>query len=153
MDEDGENLGSYAVRVPNGKLRYARYPLRIGPSPIHGLGVFAMSVIPKGKRIVKWQDGRKMTYIQVKSRYTGPDGRIDWRYIYKTRPYQIQIVNKEWKERNVNNYVNDGHHGQANPRHNVQHSRYWLVATENIQPGDELLLNCGKAYWASNQHE
>jgi hypothetical protein len=140
------------VPLPNGKTRFARFPLEAAHSPIHGWGIFALDHIPRGAKIAEWADGVEMTYKDVKRLFTLPDGTIDWRYIYQRRPWQLQIVNKALKHRNISNYTNDGVHGQARPWSNVQHKQRWLVATEDIAPGEELLLNYGDKYWKSSKH-
>lgn len=89
-----------------------------------------------------------MSYKELKSRYSGPSG-IDWRYVYKRRPWQQQIVNKQWSQRNISNFTNDGVHGQVCPRTNVAHKLKWLVASDNIDAGEELLLSYGRGYWHS----
>jgi SET domain-containing protein len=117
----------------------ARFRVSIKQSPIDGLGVFADERIPRGAKI-SYYTGVEMSYSEVKRRYGD-----DWRFIYRTIPWLDQVVSKDCK--NLIDYVNDGVHGQTVPSSNCYLKSRWLIASRDIEPGEELLLNYGALYW------
>lgn len=44
--------------------KFARFRLRIGPSPIHSVGVFALEDIPRGKRVIEYT-GKRLTVVNA----------------------------------------------------------------------------------------
>lgn len=111
----------------------------IRPSPIHGVGVFAKTLIPANTAIIQYT-GTEMSYQEFKQRYGN-----DWRYTYRRMPWLPVIVSKD--NRNLINYINDGIWGQAKGVCNVYLKKGWLYSYENIEAGQELLLDYGKRYW------
>ena len=113
--------------------------LEIKDSPIHGKGVFATKDIKANTKLVEFT-GKEMTYQEIKERYGN-----DWRFIYRRMPWQTQIVAKD--DKNLICFVNDGIHLQKFPKKNCILKNRFLISIENINAGDELLLDYGKKYW------
>ncbi len=113
--------------------------LQLKPSPIHGIGVFAKSDIPKDSLLAVWEHGTEMSWAEFKKIYGG-----DTRYCYMRMPWQDIIVDKERK--NIITFVNDGVHGQQQPHHNCVLQGRGLWSLENIPAGSEILLKYHKRY-------
>jgi SET domain-containing protein len=52
---------------------YAKYPLRVGRSRIHGFGVFAVETIPSGRKVIEYT-GERLNLRQARARQ-----RKNWR--------------------------------------------------------------------------
>lgn len=165
----------FILALPNDRVQNTNFPLFVaettpaGNRAVHGQGLFTSSRngIPKGSKIVKWEWGTDMTYDEFKSQYrvypSAHDRKVvlDWRYVYRRRPFQLQTVNKEWNERNAINFCNDGvhceHHSVGDPLcdcpgSNVHLAAGWLVASKDIDEFEELLLSYGPDYWLLENH-
>jgi SET domain-containing protein len=59
--------------VPSIDTRYARFPLRVGRSRIHGFGVFAVRTIPRGRKVIEYT-GERLNLRQARVRQ-----RKNWR--------------------------------------------------------------------------
>lgn len=112
--------------------------VRVQTSPIHGYGVFAYRFIPKGTKISFWS-GVITPHQEFKKRYG-----TDIRYCYRCM-WHGYIVDKERK--NIITYVNDGVHGQSEPKVNCALIKRYLVALRDIEVGEEITLSYGKRYW------
>ncbi|MGA8224623.1 MAG: SET domain-containing protein-lysine N-methyltransferase [Candidatus Acidiferrales bacterium] len=53
--------------VPAIDPRYARFPLRVGRSQIHRFGVFAVDVIPRGRKVIEYT-GERLSLEQAAAR-------------------------------------------------------------------------------------
>jgi uncharacterized protein len=66
--------------TPSIDPRYAKYPLRVGRSRIHGFGVFAVETIPRGRKVIEYT-GERLNLRQARARERkvwGPGGtKID----------------------------------------------------------------------------
>lgn len=113
--------------------------LEVRPSPIHGVGVFAVDCIPANSKIA-YYTGVEMTWAEIKERYGN-----NYTCIYRRMPWQTQIVSKEAK--NVINFVNDGVHDNPTPFKNCILKNRWLISLFDIQKGEELLLEYPRNYW------
>lgn len=118
--------------------------LKILPSPIQGLGVFATDDIPLGRKL-SYFTGEEITHKDFKRKY----GK-DMRYVYRRMPWQTLIVAKD--NRNLITFVNDGHHLQAHPDHNCILKRRWLIPIHNIKKGEELTLHYPDNYFKMSPH-
>jgi hypothetical protein len=116
------------MQVPDG--------LEIRESPIHGLGLFATRPIRKGERLGEYT-GTEMLYRDFKLQY-GDD--VEHTYIRKIlyKPWVIRVAKGE--NRNYMTYINDGEYGQTVPKVNVHLKSWFLYASSDIEPGEELLL-------------
>jgi len=99
-----------------------------------GLGLFATTPIPKGKRIIE---------------YTGP--LISNEEVEKSSGKYFFGVNKRWSidgspRSNIARYIN--HSCKPNAEALVsQRRRVWIWSTKMIKPGDEISYNYGKEYF------
>jgi hypothetical protein len=53
--------------IPSIDPRYAKYPLRVGRSRIHGFGVFAVETIPRGRKVIEYT-GERLNPQQARTR-------------------------------------------------------------------------------------
>lgn len=108
----------------------------IRPSPVHGVGLFARTNIPKNTRLYNYT-GEELKWSDFRSRY----GR-DYRYSYCMPRVQKIITAKEtpYREYNFTNFVNES----LNP--NVCLRRRGLYTLRDIEEGEELFLRYGKNY-------
>lgn len=136
----------HTVELPNGTKRPSLFRLAVRPSPVHGVGIFALEAIPAGVPIAEYVGGTEMSYAEFVERYGH-----DWRYTYHRPPWLPQTVNKHWRQRNISNFVNDGKHGRKRSKVNVHHRGGWLRSSKRIPAGAELLLDYGDAYWRSHK--
>jgi len=116
------------MNIPDGLI--------IQSSPIHGLGVFATRSFSKNECIGEYT-GQEMLYQDFKSQY-GTD--FTHTYIKKIRykPWLIRVAKHD--KRNFCTYINDGVYGQSVPKVNVHLKNWFLYASQDIEPGEELLL-------------
>lgn len=110
--------------------------LEIRESPIEGLGLFTTRAIRKGQRLGEYT-GTEMPYRDFKSQYG-----TDFQHTYiKKRPYKPWVVRvAKGENRNYMTYINDGVYGQTVPKVNVYLKSWFLYASCDIEPGEELLL-------------
>lgn len=114
--------------------------VKIKKSNIDGLGVFALTDIPKGTKIADYY-GKEMTWKTFKNKYgdyktnslhTYPMRRIWKILVAKTEPY---------KSKNIVNYINE-----YPSKTNCELKLRALYAIKNIKKGDELFLKYPKDY-------
>jgi SET domain-containing protein len=60
--------------APSIDPRYARFPLRVGRSRIHGFGVFAVETIPRGRKVIEYT-GERLNLRQARARHRKVWGR------------------------------------------------------------------------------
>jgi SET domain-containing protein len=53
--------------TPSIDPRYAKYPLRVGRSRIHGFGVFTVETIPRGRKVIEYT-GERLNPQQARAR-------------------------------------------------------------------------------------
>jgi SET domain-containing protein len=98
-----------------------------------GLGLFALELIPKGKRIVE---------------YTGP--RISNEEVEKSNGKYFFGVNSKWSidgspRSNIARYIN--HSCRPNAEAIISKGRVWIWSRRNIKPGEEIAYDYGKEYF------
>jgi hypothetical protein len=108
-------------------------------SPIEGFGIFATQTFCKGEKIGEFE-GDEMTLTEFKKKYAS-----DKTYCYNMKRANKIIVAKH--KRNFITFINDGKHNQEHPKVNVFMKQKFLYALQNIEPGEELLLEYPSYYW------
>jgi uncharacterized protein len=98
-----------------------------------GLGLFAVKLIPKGKRIIE---------------YTGP--RIANEEVEKSDGKYFFAVNKKWSidgrgRDNIARYIN--HSCRPNAEAIISRGRVWIWSRRAIKPGEEIAYDYGKEYF------
>ncbi len=115
--------------------------IRIGPSFIHGQGVFATAYLRTGGRVIEYV-GERITKAESARRCElqnwcifalnddfDLDGQVDW---------------------NPARFVN--HSCAPNCEAVCEGGRIWIVALRNIQPGEEITFNYGYDWEAYEEH-
>jgi SET domain-containing protein len=110
-----------------GKLGYAVRRTKTG------LGLFAVELIPKGKRIVE---------------YTGP--LIPNEVVDQKNGKYFFGVNTKWSidgspRSNIARYIN--HSCRPNAEAIISGRRVWIWSRRNIKPGEEIVYDYGKEYF------
>ena len=100
----------------------------------HGLGLFTLDPIPKGKRLIEYV-GPYVTNEEVERRYTG-------KYFFG--------VNSKWSidgtpRYNTARYIN--HSCRPNCEAIIHGRRVWIWSKRGIKAGEELSYNYGKDYF------
>ena len=112
--------------------------VEVRKSQVHGMGVFALTRIAKRTRLGKYT-GEKLKGSELNARY--PDSHPE--YTLKVGNWYIDAAHKNgnWTRR-----VNDSYGTRF--RNNCKFTaRGCLVATCNIQPGEELFVSYGRGFW------
>jgi len=115
--------------------------IRIGPSPIHGQGVFAKTIIHRGARVIEYL-GEKITKAESARRCE----RQNWRIFSLDGEFDLD-GDLEW---NSARYVN--HSCAPNCEAECQEGRIWITALRDIQPGEEISFNYGYDLEAYQEH-
>ena len=98
-----------------------------------GLGLFAVKLIPRGKRIIE---------------YKGP--LVTDAEVYKRGGKYFFGVNTKWSidgslRSNVARYINHG--CKPNAAAYISGRRVWIWSRRNIKPGEEIVYDYGKEYF------
>jgi len=98
-----------------------------------GLGLFAVKLIPKGKKIIE---------------YTGP--RISNDIVEKSDGKYFFGVTKKWSidgrgRDNIARYIN--HSCRPNAEALISRGRVWIWSRRAIKPGEEIAYDYGKEYF------
>ena len=119
--------------------------LEIKPSSIPGAGngLFTKVLIPKGTRIVEYK-GTVTTWDVVKDDPTNA-------YIYFLKPNHV--IDARHHPKMLARYVNDAK-GLVRNKSRTNNAQFtndglhvYIVATRNIEPGEEILVEYGQKYW------
>ena len=116
------------MTITRGKYRF------VIKKAAHGLGLFTLDPIPKGKRLIEYV-GPYVTNEEVEKRYTG-------KYFFG--------VNSKWSidgtpRYNTARYIN--HSCRPNCEAIIQGRRVWIWSKRAIKIGEELSYNYGKDYF------
>ena len=101
-------------------------------SPIHGLGGFAKTAIPRGTRIVEYVGER------ISKRESLLRCEQDNEYIFALNNEQDLDGNVAW---NPARFLN--HSCAPNSDAELRDGRIWIIARRDIQPGEEITFNYG----------
>ena len=131
--------------MPHNKYIYKK------KSSIHGLGIFAKTMIPKETRIIEYV-GEKITKAEADRR-----GPLLVEYAKKHKQsgaVYIFVLNKKYDidghvEYNTAKYIN--HSCTPNCEVNIIRGHIWIIALRDIQKGEELFYNYG--YDMDTYHE
>lgn len=98
-----------------------------------GLGLFAIKLIPKGRKIIE---------------YVGP--RVPNDEVEKSNGKYFFGVNKLWSidgsgRDNIARYIN--HSCRPNAEAIITRGRVWICSRRNIRPGEEIVYDYGKEYF------
>lgn len=113
------------------KVRSQRL-FEIRPSPIHGLGAFALRAIPKGARIIEYT-GERITPQEADARYD--DDALGQTHTFLFTVDRHTVIDGE-HEGNDARYIN--HSCQPNCRAIIEDGRVFIEAIRNIPAGTEL---------------
>jgi len=111
--------------------------------PGSGLGLFTKVFIEKGTRIIEYK-GRITTWKEVKD---------DWENVYLYTINPKHVIDARYQKKSLARYTNDakGITRVKGINNNAEFFneglRAFIIATKNIQPGEEILVNYGKPYW------
>lgn len=119
--------------------------LRLGRSGVHGYGIFARSVIPKGSRVIEYVGDRitkaeayRREEARIARRDAGHDGCV---YVFElTKRHDID-GDVPW---NIARRIN--HSCGPNCEVDVIRGRIWIIALRDIAPGEELNYDYGFDY-------
>jgi uncharacterized protein len=115
--------------------------LRIGPSEIHGQGVFAKASLCAGERVIEYL-GEKIAKTESARRCEGQN----W-CIFSLDPEFDLDGNFAWNPaRRVN------HSCAPNCEAGFEDGRIWITALRDIQPGEEITFNYGYDIEAYREH-
>jgi uncharacterized protein len=106
--------------------------VRIGVSPIHGLGLFAVTAMKRETRILPYR-GEKITKDESARRVAAGNGYI---FAFSAR-YDIDGQARTNTARYINHSCTPNCYTLANVR------TIWIVAQRDIVPGEELTYNYG----------
>jgi SET domain-containing protein len=110
----------------------SRRPFRVGRSAT-GLGLFATAPIKKGDFMLKYW-GRKITNKVA--------DQLETKYLFElNKRYTIDGANR----RNIARYAN--HSCRPNAETDIVKGEILVTARRNIEPGEEITYNYGKAYF------
>jgi uncharacterized protein len=113
----------------------ARFPLRIGRSGIHSVGVFAESDIPRGAKIIEYT-GERLTVAQASARY-----RRNWKPqkpFYLLKVSASCIIDAEYRGSGAERI---NHSCDPNVLKRIVRGRAFFFAQKTIRTGDELTLD------------
>jgi SET domain-containing protein len=109
--------------------------VKIMPSPIAGVGVFATQDIPRNTKLGDYK-GVEMTLAEFKEQYGG-----DISYTYSLRFVNKILVGKDepYRSQNISHYMNEG-------EQNCLLKKRGVYTTRDIKKGEELFLTYPKRY-------
>jgi hypothetical protein len=115
--------------------------IRIGPSPIHGQGVFATTILRRGARVIEYL-GEKITKAESARRCERQNCRI-----FSLDDEFDLDGDFDWNPaRRVN------HSCAPNCEAECLDGRIWITALRDIQPGEEITFNYGYDWEAYEEH-
>lgn len=124
------------VRRRGEPLPAERFALKVGPSPIDGLGVFAAEAIPERRKIGELR-GEAISVREARRRAKGRE-RIHIVEVSETRA--VDATASQDALRNIN-------HGCApNAQLRIKQGRVEFYALRDIAPGEELTCDYGESH-------
>lgn len=121
--------------IPSIDPLFSKYSLRIGRSPIHQVGVFAVEEIPRGKKVIEYT-GERLTLSQTVARF-----KRTWA---PGRPTYLLRLNRRWE---LDGAVNGSgaerinHCCDPNLKSKTIRGRAWFFSRRRIHVGEELTLD------------
>jgi len=124
------------ARLRGEPLPAERFALKVGPSPIDGLGVFAAEAIPQRRKIGELR-GEAISVREARRRAKGRE-RIHIVEVSETRA--VDATASQDALRNIN-------HGCApNAQLRIKQGRVEFYALRDIAPGEELTCDYGESH-------
>jgi SET domain-containing protein len=121
---------------PRINQKYARYQLRIGPSKIHHVGVFAAEDIPSHRRVIEYT-GKRLTFAQAMDLNPPHD-----RYLVRLNDTRVLDGRKEGSGAELIN-----HSCAPNLIFRREPGHIFFVSRRKIRAGEELTVR----YWYPTQ--
>jgi hypothetical protein len=115
--------------------------LRIGPSAIHGQGVFAAAALKRGERVIEYL-GEKITKAESARRCE----RQNWRIFALDDEFDLD-GDFDWNPARLVN-----HSCAPNCEADCEEGRIWITALRDIRPGEEITFNYGYDWEAYEEH-
>lgn len=131
-----EGAGSAPIRVKGQPLPAERFQLRIGPSAIDGLGVFALEAIAVRRKIGELR-GESISVREARRRAKGRE-RIHIVEVSETRA--VDATESKDMLRNIN------HSCAPNAVLRIAQGRVEFYALRDIEPGEELTCDYGESH-------
>ncbi|RQO63100.1 SET domain-containing protein-lysine N-methyltransferase [Paucibacter sp. KBW04] len=128
--------GQPSARVKGQVLPAERFALRVGPSPIDGLGVFAAEAIPAKRKIGELR-GEAISVREARKRAKGRE-RIHIVEVSETRA--VDATESKDALRHIN------HSCAANAKLRINQGRVEFYALRDIEPGEELSCDYGESH-------
>lgn len=124
-------------------MRAKILPFEIRPSPMQGLGAFAIYPIPEGMRMIEYA-GERLTPEQADRRYPDSEG------VHHTMLFAIddKVVVDAAVDGNEARFIN--HSCDPNCDAVIDEGRIWIEAIRDIEPGEELAYDY--AYQLPERH-
>lgn len=101
-------------------------------SPVHGSGVFALSMIPRGTRILEYL-GERLSHKAADDRYEDHDENDNHTFLFIVDKHTVIDAGVGGNDAR---FIN--HQCEGNCESVIQHRRVFIDATRDIAPGEEL---------------
>jgi uncharacterized protein len=123
----------------------------VADSVIHGKGLFASRKFENGEKVIEYL-GERITEREYKRRY--PDGFARYGLeVDGPRGNKIYIDAIKPEKSNEARYANDAHDTEFENNtifvmSGKKRKRAYIVASRDIKPGEEILVDYGSDYWS-----
>jgi hypothetical protein len=128
-------LNGHGVKLngqPVGKAESGEKFYVVRKSKIHGRGVFAATIIPKGTRIVEYR-GRRISYALACELYPDDDDQPTHTFLFELDDDRVIDAGQRG---NAARWIN--HSCRPNCEAVDHNGRIWIEASRTIRPGEEL---------------
>jgi SET domain-containing protein len=123
-------------------------PFEIRPSPMQGLGAFAVRRIAAGVRLIEYA-GARLTPAEADARYPDVPGERHHTYLFAIDDDDgTEVVVDAAVDGNEARFIN--HSCDPNCDAVVEHGRIWIETIRDIEPGEELAYDY--AYILEERH-
>lgn len=139
--------------VNTDRIQFADVPLRVAPSAIHGNGLYCSDNVPTGGYICEYEgpvvsidDVTDFTYVYILADGKCIIGTNDAKFIndnVDVRKLTLDETRQFFEQKKLPELPNR----PQNCKFVEQNGRAYVVATTDIAPGDELLIDYGYRYW------
>ena len=106
--------------------------IEVRPSPLHGLGVFALRRIAKGTRVLEYL-GERISHEEADRRYEGKGAHDNHTFLFIADDTTVIDAGVDGNEARFVNHACDG-----NCESVIEGSRVFIDALRSIAPGEEL---------------
>lgn len=119
-------------------------PFEIRPSPMQGLGAFAIYPIPEGMRMIEYA-GERLTPEQAEARYPDIPGEVHHTMLFAIDDHVVVDAAVDGNEARFINHSCDPNCDAV-----IDDGRIWIEALRDIEPGEELAYDY--AYQLKERH-